>query len=106
MGGDKHDDDGARGILSQDCQTDCGNDIDKGRWRGMLVFLSDCGVVSYRDLVNKVLCEEAVGNNHGVCIRDTDIRIFTGAYQREGSSRFLMWWDQEHIPKQTESDGG
>ena len=31
------------------------------------------GIVSYRDLEDKGLCEEEAGNNHGLCSRETNI---------------------------------
>ena len=32
--------------------------------------------------------------------------LCTGAESMEGSSKFLMWWYQEHGPTQGERDGG
>ena len=40
----------------------------------MVVGLGGCGIGNYRYLFDKVLHEEAAGNNRGVCTRDTNIQ--------------------------------
>ena len=42
----------------------------------MGVGLVGSGIVGYRDMSNKVVCEEAAGNNCRLCIREADIHFF------------------------------
>ena len=53
-------------------------------------------------LDDKGVCEEAAGNNCGICSRDTNIKLCTGTECMEGSIRFLMWLDQGNGPKHIE----
>ena len=44
--------------------------------QGMGVGLSGRGIQYHGSLVDKGLSEEAEGNNHGICIRETNIQTF------------------------------
>ena len=85
LGGDGRDDGVARYISSQDSKVDCGNYIKEGRRRLMGVSLSRRYIGDHRDLSNKVVCDEATGNNCVVCSRDTHTQTF---YKRIVDGRF------------------
>ena len=78
--------DGARGISSQDCKTDCGNDSKEGQRWGMRVVTSGLSIGYHRALEDKGVFEGATGNNRGVCSRETHIQnlfchIVDGGFQ-------------------------
>ena len=62
--------------------------------------LGGCGIGYHRYLANKVVHEEVIVKNRGICNRDTNIKICTGAEFMEDSSRFLRQWNQYHGPNQ------
>ena len=74
MGGDGRNADGARGISSQDHETDCGDDSEEGHQQGMGVGLGGYGIGYHGYLANKVVRKESEGKNHGICSRETNIK--------------------------------
>ena len=74
MGGDRFNDDGARGISSKYFWKYCGNDSEEGRRWGMEVGLGGGGIGDHWTLDDKGLCEEVSGNNIVIFSRETNIQ--------------------------------
>ena len=62
MGGNGCNDDGPGGIPSQYCNTGCRDAGTEGRWREMGVGLGGCGAGGDKDLANKGVIVETIGN--------------------------------------------
>ena len=94
MGGDGLNNDGARGISSQDCKTGCGNNREEGIRQGMGVVLGECGIGDHGSLENKGVREEAEGKISEYAAGRPIYKLYTGAERMEGSSWVLRCWEQ------------
>ena len=102
MGGDGHNDDGDRGISSQDIQTGCGDDSEEGQWRGMGMCLSGRVIGDHGDLADKGVHEELSVSNSRICSRETNIQIF---YQRRKDGGFQQVTNMVVLETRIQSDG-
>ena len=54
--------------------TDCGDESNEGQRRRMGLVLGGRGIGYHGDMANNVVGEEAVGENHGICSRETSTK--------------------------------
>ena len=74
MIGDGHEDDGDIGISSQYRKTGCRDESEEGQWRGVEVVIGGCCIGGNRDLADKGVCGEVIGNHCVVCCRGGDLQ--------------------------------